>query len=55
MREYTNQSQSGTVYNSAQNKGKTEMQIVKERVMMIAERLVKAEKEIQSLKEQLKK
>ena len=48
-RQYANQSQSGTVHNTT-NRPKSEMEAVKERVMMIAQRLVAAEKEIEALK-----
>ena len=52
-REYTNREQSGTVYDS-RKRSKTEMEAVKERVMMIAQRLVAAEKEIEALKAKVK-
>lgn len=52
-RDYTNQAQSGTTY-STPGRGKTEMDVLRERVMMIAQRLVAAEKEIQALKAKVK-
>ena len=52
-RDYTNQAQSGTTYTSPR-KGQTEMDVLRERVMMIAQRLVAAEKEIQALKAKVK-
>ena len=45
MRQYTNQSQSGTVSNSVRNEV-DKLQPIIERVMMIANRLVEAEKEL---------
>ena len=45
MRQYTNQSQSGTVSNSVRNEV-DKLQPIIERVMMIANRLAEAEKEL---------
>lgn len=45
MRQYTNQSQSGTVSNSIRNEV-DKLQPIIERVMMIANRLAEAEKEL---------
>ncbi len=47
MRQYTNRTQSGTVMQTKRSPDK--MDPVIDRVMMIAERLVKAEQEIQAL------
>lgn len=52
-RQYVNQAQSGTVHNT-NNRPKTEVEAIKDRVMLIAQRLVAAEKEIEALKAKVK-
>lgn len=52
-RQYVNQAGSGEV-SSSMRKGKSEYDVLKERIMMIAERLVAAEKEIKELKAKIK-
>ena len=49
-RNYVNAAGSGTVHSTPAQK-QSDFQILSERIMMIAERLVAAEKEIKALKE----
>jgi len=52
-RDYTNQAASGTVH-STPGRAKTDIDVLRERVMMIAQRLVAAENEIKALKAKVK-